>query len=96
MKFTLDKQMAQDVYWNGVNKLPDEINVVSQCRHMAEFELLSVICGLHEYLTAYDIMVGSQEPSQKDNDMNSVLNAFFKYISPNMPLSNYNVDELRI
>ena len=56
---------------------------------MAEFELLSIICTLHGFVTAFDILTGSESGTEKDADITSVLTAFQHYISPKMPLSHY-------
>ena len=56
---------------------------------MAEFELLSIICTLHGFVTAFDILTGAESETEKDADITSVLTAFQHYISPKMPLSHY-------
>ena len=56
---------------------------------MAEFELLSIICTLHGYITAFDILSGADSNSEKDADITSVMMVFQMYIYPRMPLSNY-------
>lgn len=86
MKFTLKEKIV----WNGKTELPDEINVMSYHPVMSEFELLSVICALHGYLTAFDIMTSSDPESEKYNDIQSVMTAFKMYLSPKMPISNYS------
>ena len=86
MKFTLKEKIV----WNGKTELPDEINVMSYHPVMSEFELLSVICALHGYLTAFDIMASSESESEKDSDIQSVMAAFKMYLSPKMPISNYS------
>jgi hypothetical protein len=90
MKFTLNKNKNPSQYWNGIKSLPDEINVLSYNQYMAELELLAVICTLHGYITAFDILTGSDNGTDKDNDINSVLTAFQMYLLPKMPLSNYS------
>ena len=89
MKFTrnLDKDTS---FWNGVRPLPKEINVLSYHDMMAEFELLSIICTLHGYMTAFDILSGADLETEKDADLTAVLTAFQLYIYPKMPLSNYS------
>ena len=86
MKFTLKEKIV----WNGKTELPDEINVMSYHPVMSEFELLSVICALHGYLTAFDIVASSESESEKDSDIQSVMAAFKMYLSPKMPISNYS------
>ena len=86
MKFTLKEK----ILWNGKTELPDDINVMSYHHVMSEFELLSVICALHGYLTAFDIMTNSDPESEKYNDVQSVMAAFKMYLSPKMPISNYS------
>jgi hypothetical protein len=75
--------------------LPSEINVLSSHPEMAEFELLSVIATLHG-VTAFDMLVGAGEGTEKDRDINQVMEAFQHYISPKMPLSNYSQKDKRI
>lgn len=75
--------------WNGAKPLPAEINVVSHQPHMAELELLSIICVLHGHLTAFDILLGANEDTEKDRDIVAVTSAFQAYLYPKMPLSNY-------
>jgi hypothetical protein len=94
MKFTLKRDPLQS-YWNGVKPLPDEINVLHYHPQMAEFELLSIICTLHGYVTAFDILTGAETGTEKDTDITSVMTAFQHYISPKMPLSNYTGSDKR-
>jgi hypothetical protein len=96
MKFTLNKEKLPQSYWNGNRSLPDEINVMSYNQHMAELELLAVICTLHGYMTAFDIITGAESDTQKDKDINAVQTAFQMYLSPKMPLSNYSGSDKRI
>jgi hypothetical protein len=63
---------------------------------MAEFELLSVICTLHGFVTAFDLLSGSSTNTEKDQDIESVLTAFQNYLHPRMPLSRYTGDEKRM
>jgi len=97
MKFTLKEiNTWNGKTWNGKTPLPNKINVISYDPIMSEFELLSIICALHGYVTAVDILTGANADSEKENDINSVLDAFQMYISPNMPISNYNNADKRI
>jgi len=96
MKFTLNKEKAITTYWTGKGDLPNEINVISYHPIISEFELLSIICALHGYLTAFDIMTGADSNTEKDKDINAVMTAFQMYISPKMPLSNYSGSDKRI
>jgi hypothetical protein len=95
-KFTLNKSKNTNEYWNGKSALPDEINVMSYHPIISEFELLSLICGLHGYLTAFDIITGANSDTEKDKDITSVLTAFQMYLYPKMPLSNYSGSDKRI
>lgn len=88
MKYILTRDPLQS-YWNGSKPLPAEINVLHNHPQMAEFELLSIICTLHGYVTAFDILTGAETGTEKDADITSVMTAFQHYISPKMPLSNY-------
>ena len=96
MKFTLNTDKQPSQYWNGKDALPNEINVMSYHPTISEFELLSIICALHGYLTAFDIMTGADPDTEKDRDIAAVLTAFQMYISPKMPLSNYSGSDKRI
>jgi len=96
MKYTLSKESSQDTYWNGEKSLPDEINVLQFHPQMAEFELLSVICTLHGFVTAFDLLSGSSTHTEKDKDIEAVLIAFQNYLHPRMPLSRYTGDEKRM
>lgn len=95
-KFTLNKTKNTADYWNGKKSLPDEINVMSYDPIISEFELLSLICALHGYLTAFDVLTGANSDTEKDKDITSVLTAFQMYILPKMPLSNYSASDKRI
>lgn len=90
MKYTLHTGRHQSNYWNGVKPLPAEINVMSYHPEMSEFELLSIICSLHGYVTALDLLTGSEPNTEKDEDITSVHTAFQMYLYPRMPLSKYN------
>jgi len=94
MKFTRKGGKAE--FWNGVRPLPEEINVISSVPYTAEFELLTILGMLHGYVTAFDILTGSDPESEKDVDINAVLTAFQWYIGPKMPLSNYSSAEKRL
>lgn len=95
MKFVLysGKNMES---WNGKTPLPNEINVISNDQQKAELDLLGIICALHSHVTAFDLLTGADEGSEKDTDINAVMTAFHAYLYPKMPLSNYNGDEKRI
>lgn len=93
MKFTLAQRVLE---WNGVRSLPMEISVLSPTRMGAEFELLQVICGLHGYVTAFDVLTGSDGGTEKDRDMECILQAFQAYIQPSMPLSHYSGKDERL
>lgn len=95
MKFILNKNQLPSEYWNGIKSLPDEINVMSYQPQMSEFELLSIICTLHGFVTAFDLLTGSDPNTEKDKDIVSVLTAFQNYIHPKMPLSHYSDKEVR-
>ena len=95
-KFTLNRAKNTTEYWNGKGALPAEINVMSYHPIISEFELLSLICALHGYLTAFDILTGADPNSEKDADINAVMTAFQMYISPKMPISNYSARDKRM
>lgn len=95
MKYTLYKKNDLS-YWNGMKPLPDEIFVIHSQPQHAEFELLSIIAGLQGHITAFDMITGSEENTEKDADINAVLKAFQQYIYPRMPLSMYTSSEKRI
>ena len=63
---------------------------------MAEFELLAILCSLHGFVTAFDILTGADPNSEKDADINAVMTAFQMYIYPKMPISNYSASDKRI
>lgn len=94
-EFVLNKSKQVTEYWNGKSQLPEKITVMSYHPTMSEFELLSIICTLHGYVTAFDILTGADEGSEKDKDISSVLTAFQMYILPKMPLSNYSSSDKR-
>ena len=93
MKFTRKRNTD---FWNGAKPLPEEINVIHHEPHLAEFELLSILCLLHGYVTAFDLLTGSDPDTEKDKDITSVLMAFQQFIQPKMPLSHYSGSEKRI
>jgi hypothetical protein len=95
MKFTLSRAKPTSQFWNGQKSLPDEINVMSFTSKAAEFELLSIICLLHGFVNAFDILTGSEPGTEKDKDINAVLTAFQLYLHPKMPLSQYSGTEKR-
>jgi hypothetical protein len=96
MKYTLNKLVNPSDYWNGTKPLPDEINVMSYHSQMAEFELLSILCTLHGYPTAYDLLTGSVPDTEKDSDISSIMTAFQSYLHPKMPPSNYTESDKRL
>ena len=63
---------------------------------MAEFELLSILCTLHGYPTAYDLLTGSVSDTEKDGDISSIMTAFQFYLHPKMPTSNYTESDKRL
>lgn len=95
-KFTLNMAKNPAEYWNGKGTLPAEINVMSYHPIISEFELLSLICAVHGYLTAFDILTGADSNSEKDVDINAVMTAFQMYIYPKMPISNYSASDKRM
>ena len=90
MKFIQSAQTP----WHGRKQLPAEINTVQNEPQMAEFELLSVIATLHG-VSAFDILIGAEEESEKDRDIGEVLGAFQAFIRPKMPQSNYTGKDTR-
>lgn len=95
MKYTLTKDKLPSTYWNGIKPLPDTIHVISHQMHVAELELLTMICTLHGHVTAFDMLTGAEASTEKDTDLNSVLTAFQQYIYPKMPLSHYTGSDQR-
>jgi len=91
MKFTRKKDTA----WHGQKPLPHEIHTRGITLELAEFELLAAIATLHG-LTAFDIIIGAAEETDKDRDITEVLEAFQDFIAPKMPLSYYNNKDKRI
>jgi hypothetical protein len=97
MKFTLHQQnKSPSSYWNGSKALPSDIHVMSYEIPVAEFELLTIICSLHGYVTAFDILTGAQDGTEKDKDIDAVMTAFQMYLYPRMPLSNYGSNDKRM
>jgi hypothetical protein len=94
MKYT--RQHMGHNTWNGNKSLPEEIHVMSPHSHMAEFELLSILCTLHGHITAFDLLTGAEPDSEKDKDISSVMNAFQSYLFPKMPLSHYSGTDKRL
>lgn len=94
MKFELNSK-TDISFWNGKNPLPSEINVISNDQQKAEFDLLGIICSLHSYVTAFDLLTGADDGSEKDLDINIVMKTFQMYLHPKMPLSNYNGQDKR-
>jgi len=92
MKFTLSHR---NFIWNGVKLLPSDIYVISQDIITAEFELLTILCGLHGHLTAFDILTGADPDTEKDVDIATVMTAFQQYLAPRMPISNYTAKDMR-
>lgn len=86
---------AHGTEWHGIQSLPDEINTVQNKQELAEFELLAVIATLHG-ISAFDLITGATEDSEKDRDITEVLTAFQAYIKPKMPLSNYTGSDKRM
>lgn len=95
MKYTRNKLVDPSNYWNGAKPLPDEIHVVSPHSSLAEFELLSLLCSLHGYPTAYDLLTGAVPDTEKDRDLQSIMTAFHSYLYPKMPVSNYTETDTR-
>lgn len=95
MKYTLKAQYNPSS-WNGIKALPHEIHVVSHEHVTAEFELLTIICSLHGYLTAFDILIGGDPQTDKETDILAVLTAFQHYLYPKMPLSRYTGSDQRV
>lgn len=96
MKFTLHSEKPSSSYWNGIKPLPHTIHVMSFDLPTAEFELLSIICSLHGYVCAFDILTGAEESTEKDNDIDAVMIAFQMYLHPKMPISNYGINDKRL
>jgi hypothetical protein len=97
MKFTLHRsKQAPAEYWNGRNGLPDELHVTSPVIAVAEFELLSLLCSLHGWLTPFDLLSGAEPATEKDRDMIAVLTALQWYVYPRMPMTRYTVTGARV
>ncbi len=93
MKYT---RQGSIVLWNGVTALPDTIHVVHSSSHLAEFELLSSICGLHGHVTAFDVLTGADSGTEKDADLTAVQEAFQAFLAPRMPLTRYDSADKRV
>lgn len=90
MKFTLHKgRQAPAEYWNGRQPLPDELHVISPVVTLSEFELLTLLCTLHGWLTPFDLLTGAEPDTEKDRDMVAILTALQWYVYPRMPLTRY-------
>jgi hypothetical protein len=96
MKYTLATDKPPSSYWNGEKSLPPTIHVISHTIHIAELELLTMLCTLHGKVTAFDILTGAESGTEKDADLNSVLTALQQYVYPKMPLSNYTESDSRV
>jgi hypothetical protein len=96
MKYTLATDKPSASYWNGDKPLPSTIHVISHNIHVAELELLTILCTLHGKVTAFDILTGAEPATEKDADLNSVLTALQQYVCPKMPLSNYTESDSRV
>jgi hypothetical protein len=96
MKFTLHHDKNPSSYWNGKKSLPADIHVLSYDPSVAEFELLTILSSLHGFVSAFDILTGAGEGTEKDRDIDAVMTAFQMYVYPKMPISNYGTDDKRI
>jgi hypothetical protein len=102
MKFILHKGYSdlnvEAGFWNGKTALPDEINVIARTdnRYRAELELLSTLCSLHGYVTAFDLLSGTADSTEKDKDITAILIALRLYVHPKIPLTNYSNDDTRL
>jgi hypothetical protein len=47
-------------------------------------------------MTAFDMLTGAEEGSEKDRDIGEVLEAFQAFVKPKMPRSNYTGKDKRI
>jgi hypothetical protein len=90
MKFTLHHHKPSSSYWNGNKPLPADIHVSSYDPFIVEFELLTILCSLHGHVSAFDILTGAQEHTEKDKDIDAIMNALQMYLYPKMPISNYD------
>ena len=93
MKYTLS---VRPLNWKGVSDLPNEIHTLQSTAALSEFELLAAICGLHGFVCAFDLLMGAEQGTEKDADLEMVLTAFQSYLSPKMPLSMYSQEDTRI
>lgn len=91
--YTLHTAPAQ---WNGRRPLPSTIHVINPDPILAEWELLTILAGLHGWVCAYDVLMGAEQGSEKDTDLAILLDAFRAYIGPQrMPFSRYTLDDRR-
>ena len=93
MKYT---RQGSIVLWNGITALPENIHVLHSSPHLAEFELLSTICGLHGYVTAFDVLTGADSGTEKDTDLTAVQEAFQAFVAPRMPMTRYDSGDKRV
>ncbi len=93
MKYTLS---ARPATWNGLQELPSEIHTLQSTPALSEFELLSAVCRLHGFVCAFDLLMGAEQGTEKDTDLDAVSTAFQAYLSPKMPLSMYSQQDTRI
>jgi hypothetical protein len=96
MKYTLATDKTPSSYWNGEKPLPSTIHVISHSIHVAELELLTILCTLHGKVSAFDMLTGAEPATEKDADLNSILTALQQYVYPKMPLSNYTESDRRV
>lgn len=94
MKYVL--RGAVPANWNGQQELPREIHTLQSNVKLSEFELLGAICTLHGFMCAMDVLMGAERGTEKDADLDAVLSAFHAYLSPQLPLSMYTSEDLRI
>lgn len=93
MKYRLS---ARPVTWNGLNDLPEEIHTLQSTPELSEFELLAAVCRLQGYVCAFDVLMGAEQGTEKDGDLEAVTAAFQAYLVPKMPLSMYSHQDVRI
>lgn len=96
MKFTLHNEKHPSTFWNGNKPLPVDIHVISYDHSVAEFELLTILCSLHGFISAFDILTGANPDSEKDKDIEAIMTAFQLYLFPKMPISNYDTKDKRM
>lgn len=93
MKYRLSVRPA---CWNGLYDLPEEIHTLQSTPALSEFELLAAISRLQGYVCAFDILMGAEQGTEKDADLEAVTAAFQAYVAPKMPLSMYSQQDVRI